>query len=102
MTARATTEFLKTARGELAKYPNQYSVGAFFLWGVSVLLFSTNLDSILLAILYLLTAHILAAITVYIGFTKDVRNRRTPLAIFLGLIILLLTFLIDTLFVVSS
>jgi hypothetical protein len=101
MSARIIGEFLKVVKGELAKYPNQYSVGALFLWGVSISLFSVNLGGMLLAILYLLIAHALAVITLYIGFAKDVKNKRTPLAIFLGLIILFLTLSIDTLFTVS-
>jgi len=101
MTIKLIKEFLAVARGELAKYPSQYSIGAFFLWGVVILLFSINLDNIWLAVLYLAIAHILAVSSIYVGFIKDVRGKKSPLAIVVGLIILLLTLLIDTLLVIS-
>jgi hypothetical protein len=102
MAAKIVKKFLMAARSELSKYPNQYSIGGLFLWGAAILLFSINLNRIWLAVLYLMLAHILTASAVYVGFIKNVRGKRTPLAITVGLIILLLTLLIDTLFVISS
>ncbi len=101
MAIKVIKEFLIAARGELGKYPNQYSVGSLFLWGAAILLFSINLNHVWIAILYLIVVHALTVSAIYVGFIKNAKGKRSPLAITIGLIITLLTLLIDTLFVVS-
>lgn len=101
MTNKIARDFFTAIKEELIKYPNQYAMAGFVLWGVVMLSFSLNLDRAWLAIVYLIIAHALASLMLYIGFVKSVKGKRAPLAAAVGVLAVLLTLMIDTLFVIS-
>ncbi|MDD5710700.1 MAG: hypothetical protein PHV43_01190 [Candidatus Colwellbacteria bacterium] len=89
------------AKVELTRYQSQYAIGALILWGVLILLFSINLSKAWLAFIYLIFTHIVVVAAAYAGFTKGVGGKKSPTALAIALIILLLTVLIDALFVIQ-
>ena len=102
MSGRVVKNFLRAVGSELARYPLQYAVGAFFLWGALISLLAVNLEHPLLTALYLLAAHVVVVIGVSAGFVKNANGKRNAIAAAFGLVALLLMVVLDVFLVLMS
>jgi hypothetical protein len=97
MRAESLKRVLRFIKDKSIIYPGYYTALVFFLWGLSIWMFSINLRQIFVAIFCFLLVHALTTAIVWIGFMKNEEGKRVKSHLILGLAVLLLTLIIDAL-----
>ncbi|MBU2101296.1 hypothetical protein KKH05_01080 [Patescibacteria group bacterium] len=88
---------LKKIKDKLIKYRRYSSPLLFFLWGVILLLISTNLGNPFLTILFFIILNSLVVAIFYLSFASTIENGKDGIGIAIGSIACLLTIFMDIL-----